>query len=62
MKNIIEDFEEREGLGRNQGDKPGSGPGGQCVCPNCGQKAIHDIGEPCNELICSSCGATMTRA
>ena len=43
------------------GDKPGSGPGGNCVCPNCGFKIVHTTNVPCNETPCPKCGATMTR-
>lgn len=47
--------------GKNKGDIPGSGPGGKCVCTKCGHTIPHKIGEPCNELKCSKCGASMTR-
>lgn len=50
-----------EGLGRNNGDKAGAGPGGMCVCPECGHEAEHKTGQACNERECSECGATMTR-
>lgn len=50
-----------QGAGRNSGDAPGSGPGGECVCPECGHTQAHTTGEPCNEQTCSQCGATMTR-
>lgn len=49
------------GRGRNDGDKPGSGPGGNCVCPSCGYKTAHTTGEPCNKLTCIKCGARMTK-
>jgi len=51
--------------GRNQnpvGDKPGSGPGGDCVCPECGYKTAHMRAEPCNTIKCPKCGALMTKA
>lgn len=38
------------------------GPGGNCVCPNCGKTAPHRQGAPCNQMTCPSCGARMTRA
>ena len=44
-----------------QGDKPGSGPAGNCVCPSCGYKTSHTRTKPCNERKCPKCGATMTR-
>ena len=51
------------GFGRRylQGDKPGSGPSGQCVCPSCGNKVTHTRAQPCNEIKCPKCGAIMTR-
>lgn len=50
-----------EGMGRNKGDQPGSGPGGVCECPECGHEVEHEIGQACNERECPECGATMTR-
>jgi hypothetical protein len=38
-----------------------AGPGGSCVCPNCGEKVSHRLGSPCFEQKCPKCGATMTR-
>ena len=55
---------QRPGRGRTpapQGDKPGSGPGGYCVCPSCGHKVPHTRYQPCNERKCPNCGATMTK-
>jgi len=40
----------------------GAGPGGDCVCPNCGAKGTHKRGEPCYETKCAKCGSKMTRA
>ena len=37
------------------------GSGGYCVCPNCGEKAPHQWGQPCYEQRCSKCGTGMTR-
>ncbi len=50
------------GRGRMSGDRPGSGPGGVCVCPACGENAAHAAGVPCNTINCPRCGARMTRA
>jgi len=47
--------------GRQSGDKPGSGPGGDCVCPNCGYTTSHSRLSPCNQRTCPKCGNTMTR-
>ena len=49
------------GRGGNQGDKPGSGVGGWCVCPKCGNKVAHITNKPCNTLRCPKCGSYMTR-
>jgi len=51
-----------QGRGRYpDGDKPGSGPSGNCVCPSCGYKTGHIRGSPCNTRTCPKCGARMTR-
>ncbi len=47
----------RGGMGGNRR----KGPGGQCVCPNCGEKAVHQQGVPCYSVNCSKCGAKMVR-
>jgi hypothetical protein len=56
------------GAGRGQGQGPGrmggskaAGPGGNCVCPNCGHKVPHVAGQPCYQMQCPKCGARMTR-
>ena len=49
------------GLGRIRGDKPGSGPEGNCMCPNCGYSTPHVRANPCNRRKCPKCGAKMTR-
>ena len=49
------------GRGRMGGDKPGSGPGGNCVCTSCGATAPHTRGVPCLTRKCLKCGARMTR-
>lgn len=52
------------GSGRGQGSGGGgfgAGPGGLCICPNCGEKATHQLGTPCYEQKCPKCGAAMTR-
>ena len=48
-------------LGKNQGDKPGSGPAGVCVCTKCGATSAHITGSPCNGITCPKCGTIMTR-
>ncbi len=47
------------GRGREGGF--GTGPGGNCVCPNCGAQAVHELGVPCYEQKCPKCGTVMTR-
>ena len=48
--------------GRGRGGGPlAAGPGGECVCPNCGFNAAHTVGQPCNQKPCPKCGAKMTR-
>ncbi len=61
---------QRRGGGRGPGGGGGrgrmggpyaAGPGGYCVCPNCGNRAPHGPGIPCTRQKCSKCGATMIR-
>jgi len=49
------------GMGRGMGGGRGMGPGGQCVCPNCGERAPHQRGVPCFDMKCPKCGTAMTR-
>jgi NAD-dependent SIR2 family protein deacetylase len=37
------------------------GPGGECVCPKCGESAPHQRGLPCFEQACPKCGTKMVR-
>ena len=37
------------------------GPGGYCVCPNCGYKEHHQAGVPCYNKKCPKCETPMTR-
>jgi len=48
------------GRGR-MGGPLAAGPGGECVCPKCGNKMSHATGQPCSEIACSECGTKMTR-
>lgn len=59
------------GAGRGRGSGGGrgrmggplaAGPGGECVCPKCGEKAPHSAGNPCVQMACPKCGTPMTRA
>ena len=49
------------GRGRMGGNRPGAGPGGNCVCPNCGKKVPHQPGNPCYKMKCPECGTAMVR-
>ena len=48
----------QRGLG---GGGIGLGPGGECLCPNCGHREPHQRSVPCYSKKCSKCGALMTR-
>lgn len=37
------------------------GPGGQCVCPECGAERSHERGIPCSQVRCPKCSSAMTR-
>ena len=49
------------GQGRGRGGRPGGGPVGNCVCPNCGEKIPHKAGTPCADVECPKCGSKMVR-
>lgn len=56
------------GAGRGGGRGPGrmggpkaAGPGGNCVCPNCGHQEPHVAGQPCYQEKCPKCGTQMIR-
>jgi len=50
-----------QGAGRGRGGGFAAGPGGYCVCPNCGEREVHQLGTPCYEQQCPKCGTAMTR-
>lgn len=37
------------------------GPGGKCLCPNCGHREPHERSVPCYTKKCPNCGTLMTR-
>ena len=56
----------RGGSGRNggrgrMGGPQSAGPGGACVCPNCGHREEHVAGQPCYQKKCPECGTKMVR-
>ena len=38
------------------------GPGGECICPTCSYREVHQRGIPCYNKKCPKCGAPMTRS
>jgi hypothetical protein len=57
-----------DGAGRGGGRGPGrmgggqaAGPGGYCVCSDCGHQEPHKAGVPCYRRRCPKCGGQMTR-
>ena len=40
----------------------GKGPGGDCVCPQCGYRIRHKHGAPCSKLKCSNCKINLRRS
>lgn len=53
--------ENRGRRGKNGGNNSGAGPGGYCICPECGAKVQHIQGTPCYSQICPKCGSRMIR-
>jgi len=49
-----------QGRGRMGGPLAGGG-GGACLCPKCGHREPHELGEPCVQKKCPKCGTAMTR-
>jgi len=49
------------GRGRMGGTRPGAGPAGECVCPQCGATAPHQASVPCYQVQCPQCGTSMVR-
>ena len=49
------------GGGGGRGGGRALGPGGNCICPSCGQTVSHQLGKPCFEEKCPKCGTAMTR-
>ncbi len=51
----------RKGSGDLPWDKAAGGPGGFCVCPECGSRKQHERGIPCSQVLCPACRISMTR-
>ncbi len=49
------------GRGSRGGNRAGAGPGGECICPQCGATLPHQAGIPCYQVICPHCGRQMMR-
>lgn len=52
--------EEINRLGRQPGGR-GLGPGGSCLCTQCGYIMGHTQGQPCNTIRCPECDGAMIR-
>jgi len=50
-----------QGMRRGRMGGQGFGPGGECVCPNCGTRIPHKPGVPCVQEKCPKCGTMMIR-
>ena len=55
------------GFGRGSGRRGlggglARGPGGECICPNCGYHEPHQLGVRCYTKKCPKCNSNMTRA
>ena len=46
---------------RGLGGGFGRGPGGECICSNCGYREPHLLAVPCYSKKCPKCNAPMTR-
>jgi cation diffusion facilitator family transporter len=46
---------------RTASDSSDRGPGGFCVCPECGYSVTHEKGVSCSALSCPRCGAKLQR-
>jgi len=47
---------------QSQGGGFARGPGGGCVCPNCGHREEHQPGVTCLNQKCLKCGSLMMKA
>lgn len=49
------------GRGSREGNRAGAGPGGECICPQCGVSVPHQAGVPCYQVTFPKCGQQMIR-
>jgi hypothetical protein len=47
---------------RGLGGGLAQGPGGECICSNCGYREPHQLGVPCYNRKCPKCESPMMRA
>jgi cation diffusion facilitator family transporter len=53
---------QRRGKFKGEVDRAaGRGPGGDCVCPKCGYRRIHERGVPCSSIKCPNCRVSLER-
>ncbi|MBN2258022.1 MAG: hypothetical protein JW704_09380 [Anaerolineaceae bacterium] len=50
-----------QGRGKGGGNKPGSGPAGNCICPKCSYKVAHQVSVRCIDQKCPKCGTPLIR-
>jgi predicted Fe-Mo cluster-binding NifX family protein len=43
------------------GGRSATGPSTFCLCPGCGERVPHTVGQPCHQIACPKCGTKMTR-
>ena len=46
---------------RGLGGGFGQGPGGECICPNCGYQETHQLRVPCYTKKCPKCETPLVR-
>lgn len=67
--NLFSNFEFGSGFGWQQKGRfksdlknaEGHGPGGMCICPQCGYTQNHEKGQPCSNLQCPQCKINLER-